>query len=376
MAAPPLAVGIGVGTQPPIGRTTAALRAARTAGFDSAWVVDHFLGFFPRELWTPSFTWLARGGGSPHAYFDWQVLAGHLAVRAGTMQLAIGVTEPIRRHPVLLAQAALTLSHLTKRPPILGIGAGERENVEPYGLSFDRPVSRLEEALAIVRTCFEAEGPFEFHGEFWDLPDAMMDLRAGAGRTPEIWVAAHGPRMLRLTGEYGDGWYPTMPMRPQQYADSLAAITAAASAAGRAPGAVTPGMQVSVVVGRTEARARALLAHPAIRFLGLLLPASVWAEEGLDHPFGADFGGMVDFIPHRMPPQDVRDAIESVDVDFLADRVVWGDRQRVERALRDLADAGLRHVVLQPASGLASRSDAVFTVRSLAAIRRRLAEPA
>ena len=31
---------------------------------------------------------------------------------------------------------------------ILGIGAGERENVEPYGLSFERPVARLEDALA------------------------------------------------------------------------------------------------------------------------------------------------------------------------------------------------------------------------------------
>ncbi len=47
-----------------------------------------------------------------------EVLVGQGKTVADAVR-AIGVTEPIRRHPVLLAQAALTLSHLTKRPPIL-----------------------------------------------------------------------------------------------------------------------------------------------------------------------------------------------------------------------------------------------------------------
>ena len=35
-----------------------------------------------------------------------------------------------------------------------------------------------------------------------------MDLEPPPGRTPQIWVAAHGPRMLQLTGRYSDGWLP------------------------------------------------------------------------------------------------------------------------------------------------------------------------
>ena len=74
------------------------------------------------------------------------------------MRLGVGVTEPIRRHPVLIAQAMMTLSHLTKRAPILGIGAGERMNIDPYGLDFSEPVTRLEEALQIIRLCLSAPG--------------------------------------------------------------------------------------------------------------------------------------------------------------------------------------------------------------------------
>lgn len=63
------------------------------------------------------------------------------------MRLGIGVTEPIRRHPMILAQAALTLAHMSQRPPILGLGSGERLGAEPCGLDFSRNVGRLEEAL-------------------------------------------------------------------------------------------------------------------------------------------------------------------------------------------------------------------------------------
>ena len=43
-----------------------------------------------------------------------------------------------------------------------------------------------------------------------------MDLNAPKGKTPEVWIAGHGPRMLRLTGEYGDGWYPTVVGSPEE----------------------------------------------------------------------------------------------------------------------------------------------------------------
>ena len=54
---------------------------------------------------------------------------------AGRMRIGVAVTEMLRRHPVMVAQAALTLSELTKRPLILGVGAGERLNTWAAAIS-------------------------------------------------------------------------------------------------------------------------------------------------------------------------------------------------------------------------------------------------
>ena len=364
-------IGLSVGTQPPLRRIGTLTRLARALRFDVAWVVDHFLGFYPSKIWDEQFSWLAKPGSTPHAYFDYQTLLGYLAPRAGGLQLAVGVTEPIRRHPVLIAQAFLTLSHMVKRPPILGIGAGERENIEPYGLSFDKPVGRLEEALQVIRLCFAAEGPIDFDGRFFRLEHALMDLRPAPERTPELWIAAHGPRMLELTGRFGDGWFPTMAMSVEAYEQRLTMIHHHARSAGRDPQAIVPGYQMLTVIGRTERAARALLDSRPIRFTALLAPAALWEERGLAHPLGVGHRGYVDFLPERYERAELEAAMRQVDTDLVADLMVWGTPQSVGQRLADYRDAGLRHLVLSPASALISRRDALYSLRSMVAIQRR-----
>ena len=108
----------------------------------------------------------------------------------------------------------------------------------------------------MIRLCFDSDGPFDYAGRFFDLHGAVMDLKPPPGRVPEIWVAAHGPRMLELTGRFGDGWYPTFPMQPGEFAEKLAAIHAAATKVGRDPQRIVAGMQAFVMVAPTRAEAR------------------------------------------------------------------------------------------------------------------------
>jgi len=369
----PIQVGFGLGTQPPLSRVRGLTLMGRALRADSLWTVDHFVGLFPRSVWDEDFTWVAKGGDSPDAFFDWQVLLGYLAKRVGRRpQLAVGVTEPIRRHPVLIAQAAMTLAHLARRAPILGIGAGERENIEPYGLDFTRPVGMLDEALQIIRLCFESDGPFGFEGKHFQLQDAVLDLRPPEGRVPEIWVAAHGERMLRLTGTYGDGWYPTFPMSPEVYAGKLAVVRAAAEAAGRDPGSITPALQSFVVIGRTEADARRLFDSKALRYWALLMSDAVWKRQGLTHPLGDGFRGMIDIIPQRVSREQVEEAIAAVPGDQLAEEAIWGTAAMVADKLLALGEVGLRHVVLVPLSAMVSRRAAINTIRGLFTVSRRL----
>lgn len=347
-------------------------RLARLLRVDVAWTIDHFLGFFPQSVWDREFSWMVDPDGSPHAYFEWQTVLGNLAKRAGSMRLGVGVTEPIRRHPVVLAQAAMTLAHMTKRPPIIGIGAGERENIEPYGLAFDKPVGRLEEALQVIRLMFDSQGPVDFSGEHFALDRAVLDLRAPSDRRPELWVAAHGPRMLRLTGQYGDGWYPTFPMTPGEYESKIGAIRGHARQAGRDADAIVAGWQAFVVLAKTERAAHKLLSHKAVRFTALLGTGEQWKEFGASHPLGDDFRGMVDFVPQHHSRQEIEAMITQVPADMLRDAMIVGTPEQLRARLHDYADAGLRHIVLQPVSAMVSKGDALFSLRHSVSVPRKV----
>lgn len=372
-----MSVGLQLGTQPPLSATRAFLVGARAMRLDSVMLIDHFQNVFPSVIWDKELTWLAAQRPTPHEFFDYQVLLGHLASRVGRMRLGVGVTEPIRRHPVLIAQAMMTLSHLTKRAPILGIGAGERMNIDPYGLDPSRPVARLEEALQIIRLCLSTQGPISFSGRYFRLERATMDLKPARGRVPEIWIAGHGPRMLALTGRYGDGWYPTAVVSPREYADKLATIRAAAADAGRNPAAITPALHRFMVIAATEREARAMLKTKVIRALGLMAPADLWRQAGVVHPFGEHFNALVDFVPDRYDRSTMDEAIAAVPDELIAEGpLLWGTPDQVVTRLRAFGDAGLRYVVLAPVSGLVSKHAALYGLWATGRIARSLREVA
>ncbi len=368
-----ISVGLQLGTQPPLGATRAFLLGARASRLDSVMLIDHFQNVFPTVIWDRELTWLAAQRPTPHEFFDYQVLSGFLAPRVGRMRLGVGVTEPIRRHPVMIAQAMMTLSHLTKRAPILGIGAGERMNIDPYGLDSTEPVGRLDEALQIIRLCLSEQGPITFSGKHFRLERAPMDLKPAPGRVPEIWIAGHGPRMLALTGRHGDGWYPTAVVSPREYADKLATVRAAAADAGRNSVSITPALHRFAVLAPTEREARAMLSTKVIRALGLMAPGDLWRQAGTVHPFGEHFNPLVDFVPGDYDRATMDAAIAAVPDDLVAEGpLLWGNPDRVVAKLRAFGDAGMRHVVLAPVSGLVSKRAALYGLRATGRIARSL----
>ncbi|HEY0070720.1 MAG TPA: LLM class flavin-dependent oxidoreductase [Chloroflexia bacterium] len=366
MVYPGMAVGLQVGANPPLGLSRATVLLARLSRLDSVLAVDHFQNFMPTALWDRELSWAAAHFPSPHEVFDYQVLLGYLARSAGRLRLGVGVTEPVRRHPVLIAQAMMTLAHMTTRPPILGIGAGERENIEPYGLDFSQPVSQLEEALKVIRLCFSSSGPFDFEGKHYHLERAMMDLYPPKGRTPEVWIAGHGPRMLRLTGQYGDGWFPTMVASPQEYRAKLEVVRAAAREAGRDPAAITPALHQFIVVAPTRREARAMLHTKLARFAAVVgLPADEWRKAGVEHPFGERFRGYVDFVPEQYDRATLDRAIAAVPPQLLGRGLVVGTVEDVVARLRAYGEAGVRHVILSLSSALFSRRAALYSQLAL-----------
>jgi phthiodiolone/phenolphthiodiolone dimycocerosates ketoreductase len=368
-----LAVGIETNCTAPLRLERTSMRLYTTLmRVDSLFLPDHYLSFVPRSVWSPEQTPAAKVVPSPDAFFDPFVMMGMMAERYRRVRIGTGVTEPFRRHPATLAQAFVTLDHLTGGRAILGIGNGERENTEPYGIPFTRRVARLEEALAIIRRLWESRGePVDFDGAVWRLRGALFTTPLHRGKAPTIWLAAHAPRMLGLTGRFADGWYPTIKMTPAQYGERLTRIAAAAAEAGRDLRHFEPGLQIQLVLGKGRPSALAELTRlPAAAAMAMLLPGSLWTRHGLRHPLGEDFEGFPEFVPQHVTAEQIAAARRLVTPELIGDGVVAGSVGEVVAEVRAFVDAGLRHVVIWNLGPLAYGASPLDVLRLALLVRR------
>jgi len=314
-------------------------------GYAALWWPDHYMGWFPQSLWTPDITPLAAFQPNPDIFFDPLVAIAAAAGATSRIRLGTAVTEALRRHPVELAQAFLTLDHLAPGRIICGLGSGEALNLLPYGIPFDRPVGRLEEAVRIIRLLWSSDGPVDFEGEHFRLHQAVLGLKPTPEGPPEIWLAAHGPRMLEITGRYADGWLPEfLPL--DDYRERLQRIQHARGAAGRAAEPFTPGMYVKLVLTDQHEQAHALMTAPLLRILALTQPAEAFARHGATHPLGEKAFGVRDFIPVRFTRDQILELIDGVPPAVVEAGVLHGTPEEVAEQLAAYARAGLRHVVL------------------------------
>ena len=107
------------------------------------------------------------------------------------------------RHPMMLAQQALTVNAASGGRLCLGIGLSHQIVIESMlGMSFDKPVRHLREYLGVLGPLSRGE-PVVVRRR--GLPGARRRSSV-AGSTPfPIVVAALGPQMLQGDGELADG---------------------------------------------------------------------------------------------------------------------------------------------------------------------------
>ena len=358
-------LGIPGGIMPPFDKVIQQAQRAEARGYDSAWWPCHLMGWHPRSIWTPDITPLANLQKSADVYLDPVPAIGAVGAVTEKIRLGVGVTDIIRRHPAMLAQSALTLDHISRGRFLLGLGAGEACNVTPYGISFEKAVSKLEEGIKIIRMLWASGGdPVNFDGQFWKLRDAVLGLEPFGGKTPPIWIASHGPRALGITGRLADGWLPTR-MAPSEYRTKLDVIHNAAREAGRDPAAFEAGMLAYVVVDEDRNAAKKLLDHILVKGLCLLLPAEVFERFGAEPPFGKESSGFHNYIPSRVPREDAERIMNRVPREVAEYYTLNGTPEDVAEQVRDLAAAGLQHVVLWNITAFADPSRAKSSFRCL-----------
>ena len=187
---------------------TACILADKT-GYDSIFYMDH----------TNVPQW-------KHAIvLDPWVMLSAIAAVTQNVELGTCVTDAIRRHPSNIALAAISLDRVSKGRAILGIGAGEAQNLKEFCIPFEKPVSKWEEQIQVIHKLYDStpDNTVSYDGKYYKLEGACLQAPPIRKPRPPTYMAAGGKRTLAMTGKLGDGWLP-IGYTPELFADHKAQI--------------------------------------------------------------------------------------------------------------------------------------------------------
>jgi F420-dependent oxidoreductase-like protein len=213
----------------PIAEVTASIAAAKDDGFSSI--------FLPQIFGLDTLTLFTAAGS-----------------RVDDIELVSAVMPIYTRHPIAMAQQALTTQAAVGGRLTLGIGLSHSFIVEHmWGLRFDKPVRFMDEYLTVLRSLLDTRTA-EFDGSH---VRAHFGITTPAPFDVPVMLAAMAPRMLKLAGQRTDGtilaWTGINTVREHV----APIITSAAEAAGRSQPRIASMLPVCVTEDVTRARERA-----------------------------------------------------------------------------------------------------------------------
>jgi 5,10-methylenetetrahydromethanopterin reductase len=157
-------------------------------------------------------------------------------------RLAITVSNPVTRHPAVVASAATALQQLSRDRFVYGISSGDSA-LSNIGARPAR-LAVLEEYVTCVQAMCDGR-PATYQG-------AEQQLHWDHRPTP-VWMAAEGPRTLELAGRIAQGVVLSNSLTAEALERNLGHIRTGATAAGRSLDDLEIWCMANVVPARTEA---------------------------------------------------------------------------------------------------------------------------
>jgi 5,10-methylenetetrahydromethanopterin reductase len=293
---------MGAGGPETLDDLVAQAQAAEAAGFSSVWLANIF-------------------------GFD---AIGALAVigrETRRIELGTAVVPTYPRHPVTMAQQALTTQAASGGRFVLGLGLSHQIVIETVlGLSYARRASHMREYLEVIGPLLRGE-PVAFSGDEYKVQAALQV--PGADPVP-LLVAALGPAMLKLAGGKTAGTITWMTGPKTLEAHTVPGIRAAAEEAGRAAPRVVAGLPIALT--KDPAAAREIAAKAFEIYGGLPSYRAMLDREGAAGP--AD----VAIVGDEAELESQLGRLEALGVtDFLA-APFPSDAGAIDRTLAFLAD--------------------------------------
>jgi F420-dependent oxidoreductase-like protein len=233
--------------------TRAAALEIEALGFDSVWFNDHLYGV-----------------PMPHLPIleAWTALT---AVGAVTKKVELGtlVTPVGFRNPALLGKMAATLDAITGGRVIVGLGSGWFESeFTGYGMPFPPLKDRLEQLdeTATVLKLLWSESQPSFTGKHFRLDSTYCEPKPA--RRPPILIGGGGEKvLLRIAARHADVWN-NLAVHQNDLGAKVEKLRAHCAAVARDPAAIRVSQQCLVVIGETEAEARAKAEKAAMIYGG------------------------------------------------------------------------------------------------------------
>lgn len=168
--------------------------------------------------------WMAQPPNLPDAL---TTLAA-AAAKTSTISLGTSIVSTYPRHPLVLAQQALSLHDLAPGRFRLGIGPSHRFIIEDiYGLQQTKPLAHLREYVEVLRTMLW-DGKVNHHGDFYNVKAAL----AHTAQIP-VFVSTLGKMAFQLAGQTADGALTWVCPVPYLIHVGIPALCSSAAAVGR-----------------------------------------------------------------------------------------------------------------------------------------------
>ncbi|MDD1674772.1 MAG: 5,10-methylenetetrahydromethanopterin reductase [Methanomicrobiales archaeon] len=222
------------------------------------------------------YAWITNHYNNRHCY---PTLAA-IAQATTTLKMGPGIMNAFTDTPAAMASFYCTLNEISDGRAVLGIGPGDLSTLPKLSIQAEKPVARLEEAIAVIRKLCAGEEVTLPNNQFFKYQGAKLtgvnlpDKKKGV----PIYVGAQGPKVLELAGKVGDGALINA-SNPKDFAIAIPIIKKAADAVGKKNFDV--GAYTAMSIDRSEKKARNA-AKIVAAFIAAGSPPELLTRHGLD----------------------------------------------------------------------------------------------
>lgn len=293
--------------------------------------------------------WAAEAYGS-----DAATVLSWIAAQTTTIDVGSAIFQIPGRTPANCAMTAATLDTLSGGRFRLGLGvSGPQVSEGWHGVRFDKPLARTREYVDIVRMALRRER-VSYDGDFWQLPlpnGPGKSLRLTVHPVREalpIYLAAIGPKNLKLCGEIADGWLAIF-FSPEDAAGLMEPIVAGRATVDKTMEGFDVVPTVPVVPG-TDVEACAELVRP---YAALYVGGMGSRDKNFYNQLMSRMGyeqAAID-VQDRYMNKDYAGAAAAVPFEFLDKTSLLGPPERIGERLHAYAEAGVTTLSISSFAG-------------------------